>query len=175
MEHGDVCESARWYVVRTKPKQEPRAEMNLRAWGVELLAPKVREVSARASRSGLYSIAPLFPSYLFARFDAATLLQKIRLTRGVHSVIGLGEYATPVDDAIVDFIRDRVQDDGFVRIEEPRPGESVEIVDGPLRTLTGVFQRRRGHDRAVILLALLGAPVNVEIAMTAVRRTAAIA
>jgi transcriptional antiterminator RfaH len=174
MEQIDVCEAARWYVVRTKPKQEARAEMNLRAWGVELLAPKVREMSAR-SRSGLYSIAPLFPCYLFARFDAAILLPKIRLTRGVHSVVGLGECATPVEDAIVDFIRDRVQDDGFVRIEEPEPGEVVKIVDGPLRTLTGVFQRRRGHDRAVILLALLGAQVHVEIAMAAVRRTAAIA
>jgi transcriptional antiterminator RfaH len=171
--HDNACDAARWYVVRTKPKQEVRAELNLRGWGLELLAPKVREARHRRSQNGAeYSVAPLFPSYLFARFDASELLAKVRLTRGVHSVVGFGECATPVDDAIVDLIRGRIRDDGFVRIEDPKPGELVRIVDGPLRAVTGIFQRRRGHDRAVILLSLVGAQAHVDVAMASIRRAA---
>jgi len=165
-----------WYVVHTKPKQERRAELNLLGWGLEVLAPKVREeryrpLSGRAS----YTIEPLFPRYLLVHFDAAALLTKVRLTRGVHSVIGFGEWATPVDDSIIEAIRGRMKDDGFVRIEEPRPGEPVRIVEGPMRTLTGIFQRRSGHDRAVILLEAIGAQARVDVAMAAIRRVPSVA
>jgi transcriptional antiterminator RfaH len=169
-------ESMCWYAVRTKPKQETRAELNLHARGIEVLAPKVREPhSHRKSTALSYAITPLFPGYLFARFAAAALLAKVRLTRGVQGVVGFGEYATAVDDAIVELIRGRIQQDGFVRIEEPRPGEMVTVVAGPLRTLTGVFERRRGHDRAVILLGILGAQMHAEIPIAAVRRASAVA
>src|SRR5262245_27779122 len=105
-----ALEAIRWYVVRTKPKQESRAEQNLHAWGVEVLAPKVHGVRYSRSSNGVsHPVMPLFPCYLFARFDASTLLAKLRLTRGIHSVVGFGEYATPVDDAIVDIIRSRIQ------------------------------------------------------------------
>lgn len=169
----DGHESVQWYVLRTKAKQEVRAELNLRGWGVEVLAPKVREPRYRRSSHGVtYSVAPLFPCYLFARFDAAVLLAKVRLTRGVRSVIGFGEYATPVDDSIVTLIRSRIRDDGFVRIEEPKPGDAVRIVDGPLRALMGIFERRRGRDRAVILLEIVGAQAHVDIAMASLRKAA---
>jgi transcriptional antiterminator RfaH len=165
------CNSPRWYVVRTKPKQEIRAERNLIEWGLEVLAPKVREVlKGRGSPGATYSTAPLFPCYLFARFDAAALLAKVRLTRGVQAVIGFGDRATPVDDSVIGLILSRIEEDGFVRIEEPRPGDPVTIVDGPLRMLSGVFHQRRGHDRAVILLAMVGACVPVNLPMASLRK-----
>jgi transcription elongation factor/antiterminator RfaH len=165
-----VPEAANWYAVRTKPKQEARAESSLRSWGLEVLAPRVREVRHTASNARTYVAVPLFPSYLFARFDAASLLVKVRLTRGVHSVVGFGEYATPIDEAIVELIRGRIGEDGFVRIEEPNAGDSVKVVEGPLRALTGIFQCRRSQDRAMILLTLFGAHVQVQVPMAAVRK-----
>jgi transcriptional antiterminator RfaH len=167
---SDEARSDRWFVVRTKPRQETRAELNLRGWGLDVLAPKVREPQYRAERGTSYSIVPLFPSYVFARFDPLAL-SKVRQTRGVHSVVGLGEYATAVDDSIVEHIRSRIQNDGFVRMEDPAPGDPIRIVSGPLRTFTGIFSERRGRDRAVILLGLIGTQTPVDVAMDSIRKT----
>jgi len=161
-----LCDQMHWYVVRTKPKQEMRAELNLRLWGLETLLPMVRDVPGDGR-----SIQMLFPSYIFARFCASALLPRVRFARGVQTVIGLGEYATPVDDTIIAAIRGRMSDDGFVRIEEPQPGDTVRIADGPFKSLLGLFERRRGSDRAVILLATIAATVRVEVASTVIRRS----
>jgi transcriptional antiterminator RfaH len=160
----------RWYAVQTKPKQESRADANLRRWGLETLAPWLRE--PRRGASDAYSIVPLFPGYIFSRFDASILLAKVRLTRGVRGVIGFGEYATPVDDAIVEIVRSRLGADGFVRVAEPKPGDPVTIVDGPLRSLEGVFYSDLGgRDRVLILLTTLNAQVRVQVAKAFVRPT----
>ena len=34
---------ASWYAVLTKPKQEQRAETNLRAWDIEAFTPKFKD------------------------------------------------------------------------------------------------------------------------------------
>src|SRR5690348_17884996 len=109
-----------WYVVQTKPKQETRVEANLEQGGIPTLAPRIRE--SRRSRNGTIwcQPAPLFPNYLFACFDAATVLTKVRLTRGVQRVVGFGEYATPVHESIIELIRSRIAEDGFVRPAELR-------------------------------------------------------
>ena len=39
-----TSDSPLWYAVYTKPKEEERAESNLRAWGVKTLMPKFKEL-----------------------------------------------------------------------------------------------------------------------------------
>ncbi len=43
MEAINSIDVPRWYAIQTKPKQESRAECNLRAWNVETFVPKIRE------------------------------------------------------------------------------------------------------------------------------------
>jgi len=99
------------------PKQEDRAEDNLKAWSVETFNPKLRE-----RRYNQYTGTPtyvkksLFPRYLFARFNASDLLHKVHFTRGIHSVVSFGNGPTSVDDKIIDIIQLRVGEDGFVKI-----------------------------------------------------------
>lgn len=160
-----------WYVVHTKPKQEGRAEVNLRAWGIETLAPKLREARpARDCRDLLYRVVPLFPGYLFAHFGAAAL-EKVRNTRGVHSIVGFGTCATPVADSVISMVRNRIEDDGFVRLAEPLPGDRVEIIAGPLRSLSGVFERTLpARDRVVILLTTIGSTPRVQLPKAFIRK-----
>jgi transcriptional antiterminator RfaH len=165
-------DSKRWYAVQTKPKQEARAEANLRRWGVETCLPRLREW--RLSRAGEKSchMTPLFPNYLFAHFDATRLAGKVALTRGIQRVVGFGEYATPIDDAVMTVIRSRIADDGLVRPAELRPGEAVEIVQGPLRSLVGVFERHlHARDRVLILLTTIGCAAHVEVDTAAIRQS----
>jgi transcriptional antiterminator RfaH len=170
---GDGGSDLRWYVVHTKPKQEARAEANLRAWGIETLMPRLCE--RRYTRTAPLRITPLFPRYLFARFSAMRLLGKVRLTRGVHAVVGLGEHATPVDDQVIALVRGRIHDDGYVRIAEPRPGDLVRIAEGPLRSLVGVFEREMdGRDRVMVLLTTMGCHARIHIAKASICRATAL-
>ena len=150
----------KWYAIKTKPRQESRAASNLRSWGLETLAPKtLSSLASKSARGG-----PLFPGYLFARFDANSLLGRVRFTRGVNDVVGLGESATPVDDSIIALIRSRLDSDGIVRLRPPTAGMSVEVVSGPMQSLVGVFERELPEqDRVIILLATMGGQVHANL------------
>lgn len=158
-----------WYLVRTKSKQDARVAANLRSWGIETLAPVVRD--GRDSHTKAHRQEPLFPGYVFARFKLAPLLGKVRLTRGVHSVVGFGECATVVDDAVVDMLKSHLDEDGCAQARAPIAGDRVRVMEGPLRSLEGIFERQSANERVVILLALLGAHARVEIARSAIQST----
>ena len=109
----------RWYALHTHPKQENRADQNLKAWGIETFNPHIRKRRYNQF-TGLpnFVTQALFPRYLFARFDAGTLLGKIRYTRGVHSIVSFGDGPSPVSDEIIDVIKSRVDESGYVRLGE---------------------------------------------------------
>ncbi len=143
-------ESARWYAIRTKPKQEGRADTNLRAWHVETFTPKLK-MSFSADRQ---TIKPLFARYIFAYFDVGQLLHKVKYTRGVENVVSFGDGPIPIDNRVIDFIKERIDKDGFIQLgEELEYGDRVEIRFGPLKHLVGIFQKRiKATDRVEILL-----------------------
>jgi len=172
--HREAPESDRWYVIRSKPKQEERAASNLRAWGIETFMPQFREpCNAGRSSEPRYRVKPLFPGYLFARFDAWSLYAKVRLTRGVHDIVGLGECATAVDDAVISLVRSRVADDGFVHFDV-EPGDLVEIVEGPLASFVGVFDAAlAGGERVRLLLTTIGSSMTrVQVPRAFIRKAA---
>ncbi len=56
-------DSSQWYVVYTNPKQEGRADSNLRAWGVETLHPKLQARRYNEfTGAPTVTTKPLFPS-----------------------------------------------------------------------------------------------------------------
>lgn len=152
------AESRQWYLLHTHLKQEERANENLRSWGVETLNPKLRTRRFNEfSGTPIYITQPLFPRYLFARFNAHEQLPKIRFTRGVRNVVCFGENPATVDQDIIDTIRARIDENGFVKEnDELQPGDKVVISAGPLRNLTGIFERKiKGSDRITILLTAI--------------------
>ena len=149
------AETRQWYILHTHLKQEDRANKNLRSWGVETLHAKVRTRRFNEfTGAPTYITEPLFPRYLFARFNGREQLTKIRFTRGVHHVVCFGESPAPVDQEIIDIIRAHIDENGFVKENgELKPGDKVVISAGPLRNLIGIFEREvKGSDRITILL-----------------------
>jgi transcriptional antiterminator RfaH len=143
MKNESVTNISRWYAVHTHPRQESRAEGNLRAWNVETLLPRMKDYHINES-TGTQStvIKPLFPGYLFARFAFDKLFSKVRFTRGVHSVVSMGDMPVPLDDRVIEIITAQIDQDGFVGIdEELKPGTKVLIQAGPFRGLTGIFEQ----------------------------------
>jgi transcriptional antiterminator RfaH len=152
-----VEDGLQWYVIKTQPKQEVRAECNLRAWDINTFLPKTKEPYINPF-TGLSShvIRPLFPRYLFAQFEVRHSLRRVCFTRGVHSVVNFGNGPASVDDEI-QLIQSRVGEDGLVKLDnELNEGDRVMIDNGRLRDIEGVFQYDiKGTERVAILLTAI--------------------
>ncbi len=145
-----------WYAVYTRPREENRAESNLRAWGLTTFMPKVKgnRFNPFTTRP-LDTIEPLFPRYLFANFDAATLLHKVTFTRGVRSVVGFGSSPTSVNEEVIGQIRSQTDVNGVVVFDnEIKNGDKVTIRVGPFQNLCGTAERYdQDLDKLLILLS----------------------
>ena len=136
----------RWYVVNTKPKKEGQVERLFAEAGFTVYCPK----SVHEKRTG-----PFFPGYAFLRFEFPEQYQLVKYTRGVKRVVGRDEGPTPIPDEVVQGIRDRERD-GVIVIErygeEPGPGDEIEVVEGPLKGLRGIFRKETGASERVMIL-----------------------
>jgi transcriptional antiterminator RfaH len=151
-------DATRWYVVYTNPKQEERASDNLRSWGVETLHAKLRTRRFNEFTGAPSFISkPLFPRYVFAKFNALKQLGKICFTRGVNNVVRFGGQPASVDDSIIEILNDRIDQNGFVkRAEELKQGDRVVVKAGPLRDFVGVFEQElKDSERISILLTTI--------------------
>jgi transcriptional antiterminator RfaH len=165
---------SRWYVIHTHPKQEDRADENLRAWKVETYSPKYRARQCNQfTGRPTYSRKPLFPRYIFARFNLKDSLHKVRFTRGVKSVVGLGNDPTPVDDRIIAVLQSQSSHEGLVKIESGfKTSEEVTVKFGPLRGFTGIFEREmKDSARMMILLNTVTYQSHIVIERELVKRT----
>jgi transcriptional antiterminator RfaH len=144
-----------WYTVYTKPKREDAVAGSLENAGIEVFNPRLKQ---KKYVQGAYrnKISPLFPCYVFVKFEPETTAHMIKYTRGVRRIVG-GDMPWPVSDEIIDAIRDK-EEDGIVTLIPPqlKYGDSVAINDGPLSGLKGIFEKElNGQERVVLLLSAI--------------------
>jgi transcription elongation factor/antiterminator RfaH len=167
-------ETLSWYAIHTHPKQEDRADENLQAWHVETFAPKLRARRANPyARTPTYYTKHLFPRYIFARFKTDEFLHKVRYTRGVESVVGIGTNPSPIDDQVISLIKSHSDDQSVIQINDGlKVGSEVVISDGPLRGFTGIFERSmKDSDRVMILLNTVSYQSHIVIERELIRET----
>ena len=63
-------------------------------------------------------IMPLFPNYLFAKLDLERHYYKVKWTRGVNRILGIGNEPTPISEVVIQMIKDRMGDDDTVKLLE---------------------------------------------------------
>lgn len=146
----------RWYVIQCKGGESFRAAEHLGNQGYELFHP-VLEVQKKRGGRLVWLNEPLFPHYIFIRLDrVASNWRPIRSTRGVLRIVTFGDKPLPVDDALVDTLREKgVEDRNASANVYFRAGEIVEITEGPFKDLQAVFASHKGEERAIVLLNLL--------------------
>lgn len=165
--------SVAWFCLRSQPKHEHLAAAQLATEpGIEVYLPRIR--FRRPTRNGpKWFTEALFPSYLFARFNLAGGLRKIKNARGVRDVVHFGERYPTVSDASIDQLRASIGAEIHVLKEELQPGETVHIAGGALHGLSAVVSRvMPGPGRVAVLLEFLGRQSMVELPQDAVIREA---
>ncbi len=153
-----------WYAVHTKPRQENVAQTSLEREGLTTFFPKLRR-RRTIRRVRKWVINPLFPGYLFARFDADRQARLVKYANGVINIVSFGGKPALVEEALLDQIRAHAEQDVVtVQPTHFQPGEAVEIQAGPLRGLQGIFEREMSDsERVIILLDTLAKGARVEI------------
>jgi len=162
-----------WYVIQTKPRKEEEAETYLSTKGVEIFNPLIEAFTLRNGRMNEEQ-KPLFPGYLFAKFDFEQNYPLVRWARGVKKVLGFGETPTSVSEEVVEMIKARTDAQGVVRVKHHlEPNDVVRIKTGPLKDLLGIFERwLSDRERVRILLNLIGYQPAVEIHYSMVEKVA---
>lgn len=161
-----------WYCVRSQPRHEHVAAAHLRRQpDLEVFCPRIR--FRRATRRGpVWVTEPLFPSYLFAKFDWHKLLREVQHTTGVATVVHFGLLWPTVPEAVIKELRSAVDADETRVIEEVlREGDEVEVKGGVLDGLQAVVTRvMPARRRVAVLLDLLGRQTLVELDKAMLRK-----
>jgi transcription antitermination factor NusG len=135
-----------WYVINTKPKKEFQVEKLFTEGGFRYYNPVYRQGA---------QVRPFFPGYGFLVFDFPGQYQTVKYTRGIKRVVGNKEGPIPIPDEIIQAIKAR-EIEGLIELEKhgetPRVGDEIEVAEGPLKGLRGIFQREIGDKERVMIL-----------------------
>lgn len=140
-----------WYAIRVKSNRERVTADALKGKDLEVLFPAYRD-----NRVGKPPLdIPLFPGYLFCRFDARVRLPVLTVPGVVH-IVGLGNVPIPIDPAEMASVKALIGSP-FRVLPFPFPpvGRKVEIQAGPLRGVEGIVLAHKGEHKMVVSVTLL--------------------
>jgi transcriptional antiterminator RfaH len=157
-----------WICVRTHPKHEHIAAARLsHIDGIEVFNPRLR--MERLTRRGRVCFTEsLFVNYVFARFVLETMLERVRFTPSVKSIVQFGSRPATIAESVIDELRLTVaQSADTVFTDAPLEGDVAEVLEGPfcgeLVTVERVLSARQ---RVEVLMEVLGRPLAVEFSLT---------
>ena len=151
-----------WYAVQVKGRQEVLVSQILRFKGYETFVPLYKARKRWSDRNKIVEM-PLFPSYIFCRFDPE-IQGKIVSTPGVTSVVGFGRGPVPVRSDEIASLKILMESGS-----ECSPhaffhaGEEVEVISGPLCGIRGIVVSNGRKTRIVISVQLIQGSVVVEV------------
>ena len=154
--------ATRWYAVQTKPKHEKTVSLMLHGKCYDHFLPLYQSWHRSAGRMRSV-LLPLFPGYVFSRFDALRRLP-ILMTPGIFSIVSAGHGPEPIPDNEIADIRATCSSGLQVK---PWPylekGDRVRVEFGPLQGVEGIFVFEKSSARLVISIDILKRSVAVEV------------
>lgn len=157
-----------WFALHVRACYEKTAAAFLGGKGYQWFLPLYKCRRRWSDRTKEIEL-PLFPGYLFCRFDIQNRFP-ILTTPGVLLVVGTGKTPIAIDQAEISAIQTLVES-GLST--QPWPflqiGERVRISYGALNGLEGILLDFKGRQRLVLSVTLLQRSVAVEIDATWVR------
>jgi len=155
-------DGTRWYALHVRTRFEKVVARNLQGKGYEEFLPLYRRTSNWSDRKKVIEL-PLFPGYVFCRFDAKQRLPILTIP-GVNSIVGIGKTLMPVEEREINDIRAVLNSESQC---EPWPflqvGQRVQVEHGPLTGTQGIVTMVKNTCRLVISVNLLQRSVAVEI------------
>ena len=165
---GHARNGESWHALYIKTRFEKAVAEHIRAKGYEEFLPLYRRLNRWSDRMKEVEF-PLFPGYIFCKFDPARRLPIITIP-GVNGVVSLGKNLVAVDESELDAVRAVLRSRQYC---EPCPflnvGEWVRVEAGPLAGLEGFITMLKNKHRLIISVNLLQRSVAVEIDVDCVK------
>lgn len=162
-----------WYVGQLKPNGLAIAERNLARQGIETFCPWQIQTLRRSGR--LVDVKrPLFPGYIFLRFDPeAGLWRSVHATRGMTRLVQMNPGApTPLPKALIENLQARCGPDGKLG-QAPNlvSGDAVCVISGPFTEFVARIESIAPDTRIRVLFEAMNREVRVDLDPDQVRKT----
>jgi len=151
-----------WFALHVRTRYEKNVASVLAGKGYEWFLPTYISRRRWSDRTKELEL-PLFPGYLFCRFNPLERLPILK-TPGMISIVGTAKMPIPVDAGEIMALRALVNSD-LPRHPWPflKVGQRVRIEFGALAGLEGILLQVKGRDRIVLSVSLLQRSVAAEI------------
>jgi transcription antitermination factor NusG len=147
-----------WFALYVKPRHEKNVACILHGKGYDEFVPLYsRRTPSRTTE------LPLFPSYVFCRFDENKRLPVLNVP-GVFSIVEFGGRPACVADEEIAALK-LIIAAGLPRAPwlELTPGAKVRIAAGPLQGIEGIVITHKNSTRLIVSVDLLQRAIAVEL------------
>ncbi|MGC8121088.1 transcription/translation regulatory transformer protein RfaH [Marinobacter sp. VGCF2001] len=156
-----------WYALQHKPAQGDRAVQHLQNQDIACFYPKIEVEKIKAGKR-TKKLEPLFPGYVFVNLQPTNpMWAKLRSTRGVLRIVSFANRPAPIDDEVIAHIKaglDKVAEQGGIK-----PGQPVELDEGPFKGINAIFQAYDGEERAIVLVTFMQTRQRVTVPVSTIR------
>lgn len=163
-----------WYLIHTKPRQEPLAVENLERQGYSCYLPTLK--LQKVLRAQLRVVTePMFPRYVFVAGDSHFQTKGasvIRSTIGVHEMVHFGNKPAVIQFELLKAIFERQRAQQHSPTPVFQAGDKVRLTSGPLAGLESIYETQSGEERSMILLNLLSRPTKLQVPTTQLAKMA---
>lgn len=160
---GDIDPSLDWYLVSTHPNQEARAKLHLERAGYKVFLPAFRRETTRDRGKGRVSFVAMYTGYVFISGKRRVWPASVE---GVRDVVRNGLSWDPLPKATKDRpgAMEMIIEYQNTPIAEPpilKSGDRVAMLDGPFSEFLATVSKVLGHDRAELLIEIMGRKTKV--------------
>ena len=154
--------SKHWFILQFKSNSHHLAAKNLNRQGFETFLPLHETTSRRLSRF-INTSKPLFPGYMFIKFDKAeSKWHKINSTYGVSRLITFNSHLKSIPTKFVDSLMKRYDLSGkLLPIKKLKEGDQVTILKGPFANFIATIEKYEADHRIWILMDLMGRKTKI--------------
>jgi transcriptional antiterminator RfaH len=157
-----INSAQQWFVLQTKSRSERKVERLLEQKGYNCFSVRYRQKRRWSDRT-VEIDSPLFPMYVFCRFNPLSL-GKVISTSGVTKIIGFGGKLAEVAAEEIEALQLLAQSNVLREPWRYLPnGVSVRVETGPLTGAQGVIYPGDNSKRLVISVTLLQRAAAIEL------------
>ena len=155
--------SKEWFILQFKSNSHHIAVKNLNRQGFETFLPLHNTTSRRTSRF-INTSKPLFPGYMFIKFDRAeSKWHQINNTYGVSRLVNFNSILKPIPTKFVDSLIKRCDLLGkLIPVEKLKKGDQVTVLKGPLANFIATVEKYEADQRIWILMDLMGRKTKIQ-------------
>ena len=149
--------SKEWFLLQFKSNSHHLAAKNLNRQGFETFLPLHDTTSRRTSRF-INTSKPLFPGYMFIRFDKSeSEWHKINCTYGVSRLITFNSILKSIPTIFVYHLMKRYDLSGkLLPIQKLKKGDQVTVLTGPFANFAATVEKYEDDQRIWVLMDLMG-------------------